>query len=506
MYSQTLERGSAHPMDRSIRRPTGAIIAVHFGASGAPAGKRGTMGLSDKRDVPVSTTNQAALDKFEAALAELQTYRGDPVATIDEALATDPDFVLGHCFKAQLFLLATERKLVPTIAESVAAAEALADRANDRERGHVAAARAWLDGNFTRAIAHWEDVLLEHPRDILALQVAHVGDFFTGNAANLRDRVARVLPAWSDDVPGYGYVLGMHAFGLEECGDYGRAEAAGTEAVSRDPRDAWAIHAVTHVLEMQGRLDDGILWLTSREDDWAPDTFFAVHNWWHLALYHLDQGDIDRVLALYDKPIRGERSDVVLDMLDASALLWRLHLMGIDVGDRWRELADAWEPLAEDAYYAFNDMHAAMAFVGDGRDGAGAKALAAQQRLLAAANGTAGDNVMMTRDVGYPACQAIAAFGRGDHGAAVEALLPIRYHAQRFGGSHAQRDVMAQTLIEAALRDRQFSLARALLAERTALRSTSPHSWTLTARACDGLGDATGPTAARDRAGALRPA
>jgi hypothetical protein len=295
----------------------------------------------------------------------------------------------------------------------------------------------------------------------------------------LRDRVARVLPDWDDSVPGYGYVLGMHAFGHEETGHYREAEETARRAVALEPRDPWSIHAGAHVMEMQGRQFDGIRWLTERETDWVIDNAFAFHNWWHLALFHLDLGETDHVLHLYDRSIRPRPSAVVLEMIDASALLWRLHLRGVDVGERWRELADAWKPTLEHGYYAFNDLHAMMAFTAAGDDDAATRLLATVERRAAGG----GTNAMMSRDVGLPACQAVRAFGCGDYGRAVDLLQGVRLTAQRFGGSHAQRDVLHLTLVEAALRAGRSRLARALVAERTALKPGSPFNRALADRA-----------------------
>jgi tetratricopeptide (TPR) repeat protein len=335
-------------------------------------------------------------------------------------------------------------------------------------------------------------IALDFPRDSLALQTAHLGDFYLGQSSQLRDRIARALCDWDESVPGYGYVLGMHAFGLEEMGDYGRAEERGRRALELNRRDPWAVHAVAHVMEMQGRLDDGVSWLTGRVDDWAPDNGFAFHNWWHLALYHLDRGEHDRVLEIYDTGIRPKRSDAPLEMLDASALLWRLHLRGADVGGRWKDLADAWEKRSEDGYYVFNDMHAMMAFVADGRERSARWLLDNLVRRL----DRDGTNAMMTRDVGLPVCRAIHAFGRGNYRMAIEELMPVRPIAHRFGGSHAQRDVLSLTLIEAALRGGEARLARALASERTELKPRSPFNWVLTARAREIAGDAAGAEAA----------
>jgi tetratricopeptide (TPR) repeat protein len=422
----------------------------------------------DARGEPVSGASAAAISLYEQALSELQCYAGDPLATIDTALAECPDFVMGHCLRAYVFALSTEAQAVPEVQASFDAAASLPS--NARERRHLVALRQFLQGSWDGAIGALEDVLIDYPRDALAVQTLHLADFFVGDARNLRDHVARVLPEWSTDDAGYHALLGMYAFGLEECGDYTRAEEAGRHAIALNPCDAWAQHAVAHVMEMQGRAQDGIDWMTGREGFWARDSFFAVHNWWHLALFHLELEQLDRVLALYDGQLRGERSQVVLDLVDASALLWRLQLRGIDTAERWHELASAWEPLATDGFYAFNDTHAMMAFVADGRERAADALLAAQQQAISSGTG----NARMTWEIGYPLCSALRAFGREDYGTCISLLRPIRSRLNRFGGSHAQRDVFDLTLLEAARRDGHYALLRELANERLELKPSSP--------------------------------
>jgi hypothetical protein len=420
------------------------------------------MSLMDCRDVPVSTGNVDSLARYETALTLLNGYFLNPLEEVEAALADDPDFVMGHCLRGGMMAVATEKAAEPFLRESVEAAEALAGVANERERGHIAALRAWLDRDFAGATDCWGAILGDHPRDLLALQLAHLGDFYLGRSNMLRDRVAAVRPAWNSNVPGYGYVLGMHAFGLEEMNAFGAAEGIGREAVAHEPCDPWAIHAVAHVLEMQGRLDDGIVWFNDRRSDWAEKNMFSVHNWWHLSLYHLDRSEADQVLEIYDTGVRPGTSDVVLEMLDASALLWRLYLDGVDVGDRWEELADTWEGTVEDGYYAFNDAHAMMAFVGAGRDAAAETLLATMARAAT----EAGTNAMMTRDVGLPFARAIRAFGREEYVGATDLLASVAPIASRFGGSNAQRDVLQRTLVESAIRGGRGALAKDLMAVR----------------------------------------
>jgi tetratricopeptide (TPR) repeat protein len=427
-----------------------------------------TMTLHDARGLSTSTSNRRSLESYEHSLNLLHGYYGDPLAMIDEALVEDPQFILGHALRAGMLITASDRTVEPLLKESVEAAESLSATANDRERRHITAARAWLDGDFAGSLRTYGSIVVDYPRDSLAIQIAHIQDFLLGQSSMLRDRVARALPAWSKEDDSYSYLLGMHAFGLEETNLYGQAEEQGRRALQINPRDPWAVHAVAHVMEMQGRKEDGITWLTSRQDDWAPDNMFAIHNWWHLTLFHLDLDDVDAVLAFYDDHIRKSSSGMALDLIDASAILWRLHLRGVDVGQRWLELASAWKARNADGHYVFNDVHALMAYLGAG-DQLAVQALLATMETAAGGRNT---NAMMTREVGLPMALGLTAYQHGKYGEAISHLLDIGLIAHRFGGSHAQRDIIDLTLTEAALRGGEKSVANALAAQRLAQKPT----------------------------------
>ena len=238
-------------------------------------------------------------------------------------------------------------------------------------------------------------------------------------------------------------------------------------------------------MEMQGRAQDGIGWMVAREPHWAGDAcFFKVHNWWHRALCHLDLGQVDQVLALYDGPIRKDRSAVALDMVDASALLWRLHLASHDVGDRWTELAAAWDAHADGSTYPFNDWHAVMAYLGAGRQKDVARLAKAYQEKEWAMTETAG----WGRATARPLIEGFSAFWHGDYRTAVELLHPARFIVNGFGGSHAQRDVIDWTLTEAALRGGLRDVAESLAHERLALKPHSPINRAFLAQARDTTG------------------
>ncbi|MDA0261948.1 MAG: tetratricopeptide repeat protein, partial [Proteobacteria bacterium] len=234
--------------------------------------------------------------------------------------------------------------------------------ATDRERRHIDALRAWSARDIVGATSIWEEILLSWPRDIVALRLAHFTHFYLGDSPNLRDSIGRVLHAWDETSPGYPYLLGMWAFGLEENGDFVRAESAGRKAVELNPGNIWAVHAVAHVMEMQGRTQDGIAWLTATEPAWADCNNFTYHVWWHRALFHLERGEHDAVLAHYDSKFRADvESEDYLDMSNAVAMLWRLENEGVDIGQRWLELGEKAEKRIDDHIFVFIDAHLAMA-------------------------------------------------------------------------------------------------------------------------------------------------
>lgn len=423
---------------------------------------------TDRQGNALTGATADAAELYARALESFNLYRGDPVALLDRAITTAPDFVMARIFRAYLFALATEPGAAEAARTEVASVKAR--RLNDREASHLAALGHILAGEWSAAGYALDHHNMRYPHDLLALQVGHLTDFYRAGARDLRDRLARVLPKWSPQLPGYSILLGMYAFGLEECGAYSRAEETGRQALDLEPLDCWAHHAVAHVMEMQGRAEDGIGWMTAREPHWSgDDNFFQVHNWWHLALCHLDLGENEAALALYDGPIRRQRSTMALDMVDASALLWRLQLTGHDVGERWQELAATWHQHADGQLYPFNDWHAAMAYLGAGQEDQ-------LQRLLDTLRSGASQREASAwaQHIGLPLMEGFVAFWREDYDTAIERLHPARRIVNAFGGSHAQRDIIDWTLTEAALRGGRRDVAEGLANERLAAKPHSP--------------------------------
>jgi tetratricopeptide (TPR) repeat protein len=429
---------------------------------------------ADRWGVPVQAADGAAVLLLDQAIEDLVALSGDPVGGAEAAIAADGELALARIYRAYLSLYATT-------AEGAAEASALikpleagrpgpaAGPLAPREAIHLAAARAWADGDWQAAARALERALVADPRDLLALKAAQDLYFFLGNRLQLRDVAARVLPAWPPDDPAWGYVQAMWAFGLEENGDYRGAEAAAGNALARNPKDVWGVHALAHVFEMEGRHQPGVSFLSSSSPDWET-SYFAVHNWWHLGLYLLELGRTGDALALYHERIRAARSTEWLDLVDAAALLWRLSLYGTDVAAPAAALAADISDLVDVPAYLFNDWHAVMTFGLAGDQARNGRILAANRHLAAPTNRQAAQRA------GLRLLEGFAAFTAGRPEVTVDLLIDIRPEAHAVGGSHAQRDAIDLTLIAAAARSGQAALARALVTERAARKPAAEPS------------------------------
>ena len=405
-------------------------------------------------------------DRCASILEALLTSRGNPSDEIEQVLAENPELAFGHCLRIAIIVRRDDGDARSRCLESVTAIESICRDADHPARRHAFAARAWLDGDQVLAAERYGAIVADCPRDILALVVAHAFDFRLGLRQMLRDRIARVLPHWHAAIPFYASVLAMYAFGLEENGQYGRAERMARRALELDPRHAGAVHAISHVMEMQGRCREGLAFLTATEAAWV-DTGFAVHLAWHRALFHLEAGDAQSALAVYDARIA--QSCSMSELADASALLWRLQFCDTRLGARWSQLADRWDGQVLAGARSFYITHAMMAFAAAGRT-------VAVQRifdLLREADSGAPSALYSEEALVLPLCTALFAFSRRDYATCIERLVRVRDIAHRCGGSLAQCDLIQLTVVEAALRARKVNLARVLVAERMAQKPSS---------------------------------
>ena len=278
----------------------------------------------------------------------------------------------------------------------------------------------------------------------------------------------------------------MLAFAQEECGDYGEAEANGRRAVALNPQDLWSIHAVAHVMEMQGRSGEGLAWLDYPLDAFDDRNPFKGHLWWHRALFALEKRDFDQVLDLYDRVIYPQESDLYSDIFNAASLLWRLTFEGVTVGDRWQMLAESASARRQDTAMAFTDIHVMMALAAAGRWQDAADLL---QALREASARDGSSEAIVYQYVAVPLAEAILAYGQDDLTRSIELFEAVSPNLPIIGGSHAQRDVFQLFLVEALCKAGRLPMARAVLAERVILKPTSHNSWIKYAKVLKALGD-----------------
>lgn len=431
--------------------------------------------LRDPRNQRLGTAVAAAADAAESALARMLSFQGRPEPELDAAIAADPGWGLPWLMKAGLCLAQDEARLLPQAEALLAHAAPLCASAPPREQAHLAALQAVAEGRWSQACRTWDELLLGHPRDALALHWAQHWDLCLGDTASLRLRPAQALPEWDEADPLFPQVLGLYAFGLEENNLYPQAEDVGRRAVNASPSAPWAVHAVAHALDMQGRFEDGTAWLRQHQPRWAEDNHFAAHLWWHMALFRLEALDIAGVHRLVDAHLSGGADLTLAQRLDAASLLWRMHLLDQDVGARFVQLLQEAPPAPEEAgHWAFHDVHLMLAWLGAGElvqaeawlARCAARALQPQEARRS--------NHAVAREVGLPLMRGLLALARGEADQAVAQLQAVRPQWRRLGGSHVQRDVFDQTLMAAAARATHAPVGRALLNERLMAKPATP--------------------------------
>jgi tetratricopeptide (TPR) repeat protein len=394
---------------------------------------------------------------------------------LNAVIAAAPDFALAQAIRGISCMLLGRAEMVVVAREALVAAKAAASRRapTAREMAFVDALDDWLGGRPSFAARRMQAVLDANPRDALAMKLIQAIHFLMGRPVDMRASVEGVLPQWDDHVA-RGYLLGCHAFTLEETGEFAAAERAGKLGITLAPKDAWGLHAVAHVYDMTARAAEGLAWLDGREESWAHCNNFRFHVWWHRALMYLDLGQYDAALHLYDCEVRADRTDDYRDIANAASLLSRLEIEGVHVGARWDELADLAENRAADGCLAFADLHYLLSLIGGERDAAAAGLIAG----MAAARASDGESKKVISHPGLKVAQGLQAFAAGEYSVAWLHLQHAQADLCQIGGSFAQRDVFARITIEAALRGGYVDAAESMLRVRTKQRDGKMDGYT----------------------------
>ena len=416
----------------------------------------------------ISVANDAARLAWNDTLEAMLAHAAATPEHLARTLAADPGFALAHAAKGLMLLSLARPELIAAARDCLALARgSIADRpVTPREESVAEALGLWLENHPRQAAQRLEALLIEHPHDVLALKLSHGIRFMLGDQGEMLSCLRRVMPRFSQSHPLAGYVSGCYAFALEERGFYREAEDAGRRAVELAPRDAWGRHAVAHVLEMTGRVDEGVAWLGDGAN-WAHANNFRFHITWHLALFRLERGETAEVLRLYDEGIRAEQTDDYRDIANGAALLARLDYAGVEVGTRWEELAAKAQERVGDGTLVFADLHYALALLGAGHEGA------ASDIARSLADDSLGHASCERREAarsGSLAAFGLIAFHERDYAEAARLLGAARGGLVAIGGSHAQRDLFEQAYIESLIRSDAHDRAAHVLRERLARR------------------------------------
>ena len=435
------------------------LVAVQY--SGKPM-------VKDAFELEITTDSSAAVNAIDSFVDQLLSV-GNDAQVILKAVEADPACAIANAQAAAFYLFAGGSVALTQATSYLNTAKANLTHANDREKLYVAAIEAWANRDIPQAIAHHEAIADSYPRDLASLHVAQYHYRNSGNSQGML-RIAKKVFAANRHNP---YIYGMLAFGLEECHRLAEAETHARQAIALKRDNRWAHHALAHVLETQGRLDEGIALMESLSDTWEyGNPVFYGHLWWHTSLYYLDAENFAKVLEIYDRNIWGRaKKDNGREQINAIALLLRLELRGVDVGSRWQELAAYLQPRLHEHVLAFLDLQYIYALVRGGKDDWAVQMLESMQ--------THGEKVLpyvrrTWLEVGVPAARGMIAHARGDWERAIAQLEPVLPDLYSTGGSHAQRDLFEQIYLDALIRDRQYHKALNVLEKRNAARGNIP--------------------------------
>jgi tetratricopeptide (TPR) repeat protein len=421
----------------------------------------------DVRGLPLSAASSTAVERFDALIDDLYYYRLGVSDRLDALLLEHPELVLAHVLKGYSLMTEGTLDAHPKARARLQQAEALP--ANRRERLHQEALRAWIAQDPVARAAAWGQILVEWPLDLLALRQYTGTLFWTGDKRHQAEVIAGVAGQWSARTPGYGHFLSAQAFAMEEVGHYAVAERSAREALALQPQDLWALHGLAHVLEMQGRCQEGIELLGDAARFLDDYNLFRGHLWWHLSLFKLSQSRFDEALELFDREIYPQTSTFYLDVQNGASLLARLEAQGVDVGlARWERLAQGSLPNATQSTIWFTSMHHVMALLRSGR-------ISAVQSTFDYL-GSAGTNSTQAA-LAHELARAAAAYYEDKPREALDRMLALRQRRAELGASHAQQDIYDQIMVMAAMQLGDWPRVRQLLRARLSTRIWDEASW-----------------------------
>lgn len=414
--------------------------------------------LTDWRGLPVTASGDATVAAIDTFVEGLLGYE-NKAAVIVAAADDDDESTLANAYAAMFCMFLESREAPAMAAKYIARAEASAGFATDRERLVLEAVRAWACGDIPRAVSVGEELAAAHPRELATAKATQYHYFNLGDAAGML-RISEKIGISNADL---SYAHGMAAFAYEQAHMLKDAEVSARRAISLRRKEPWAHHALSHVFLAQGRTAEARGFLEDVKETWTDlNSFMFSHNWWHMALVMIDQGDIEAILGFYDKNIWGLWKEYSQDQIGAVSLLARLELVGVDVGDRWLELGEYLRVRIDDHVQPFLSAQYLYGLARAGRPEANAMLDSIREHAASAPDFIRPVWV----EVAVPLCEALQAHARGDVEMTVRRLGPILPRLVEIGGSHAQRDLFEQIWLDALIRTGRLEPARRILEQR----------------------------------------
>lgn len=378
----------------------------------------------------ISERTRLATDRLLCAV-------GDPLEPLQGIEGGDTDFARGECIRMGAAVIAKLPGALPLVERSVGRLDGL--RLPEVEQLHLQAGAAWLQGDPLRAISLYEAIVERSPEDLLALRLALSCCFFVGDHSHACEIADRALSASRPGQPEHGVTQALVSFAHAEVGDADHAERLGREALERDPTCPLGVHAVAHALAEAGRSADGAAWMRAQRGHWAVPSRMRTHNAWHLAMFDFDDGRPEAAFATLDGALLPAAEHWPLDACDAATLLWRLARSGIDVGNRWSRLSDAFDRLWQPGFWPYVDLHAAIV-----HGSAGEAARLRRFKLgIAACAGLESYAGERARRLTLPALAVLDAWLAGAAHEARDGLANLASRLMLAGGSRAQLGVFA---------------------------------------------------------------
>ena len=440
---------------------------------------------TDRYGLPLTTNSQTALAHYAEGLDLALSQNFGAEEAFDRAAEADDGFALAYAGRAFMEFI---RIAVPEAKASAEKAVKLSPGLTRRERGHVDVVSKFVNGQNHAATAAAQEHIKEFPLDSMLLRLTQRLYIQGCVGAGIADYPPRFYQLMTEAAPAYGddwAFMGQYAWANHEVGKMAEGLSLAERSLSLHPANAVAAHSVAHVFYELSQNDEGSAFLGGWLDDYDRRSSYRVHLSWHQALFELALGRYNQALSWYEQDIRPSVQEKKYAALaDSASLVWRMRIYGDTAPQApWSELAELAAPAAARPGPSFRDAHAALAFTAAGDDESYGKLVDGLQAMA-----DSGDACAL--EATLPLIKGIGAFGRGDYAEAVQLMEPVYPQLTRVGGSHAQRLVFEDTLLEAYLRAEEFDKATAMLQERLARRD-SPRERFWLARAQLGQGRQT---------------